>query len=214
MKIIMGLTIVLACCLWQTGCCERVASSSQHPDQSEKVASNAATAGKEQLSGEDHYYRANNLKQALEPEEALKEYHLAIENGYDTVELRIQLGTLLAGQLKRPEEAVEQLRIAARRDEGNWRTHWPLAQSLLAIKEYEEALREIEVADTLDPEGHADGFYLFYRAKALDGLQRHAEAFEEYQAFLKSNDDVGDTPKVLDARERVKIIRQKLNASK
>lgn len=213
MKIIMGLTIVLACCLWQTCCNDRVASSSRS-ERGEEPISTPNPQGNEQISGEDHYYKANNLKQALEPEEALKEYHLAIENGYDTVELRIQLGTLLAGQLKRPEEAVEQLRIAARRDEGNWRTHWPLAQSLLAIKEYEEALREIEVADTLDPEGHADGFYLFYRAKALDGLQRHAEALEEYQAFLKSNDDVGDTPKVLDARERVKIIRQKLNASK
>ena len=210
MKIQMGPTIVLACCLWQTGCCEKVASSSQHTEESEKVVSHAATAGNEQLSGEDHYYRANNLKQALEPEEALKEYDLAIENGYDTVELRIQLGTLLADQLKRPEEALEQLRIAARRDEGNWRTHWQLAQSLLATREYEEALREIEVADSLDPDGHADGFYSFYRAKAFEGLGRYREALREYKGFLKSNDDVGDTPKVLDARERVTTIRQKL----
>lgn len=214
MKIIMGLTVVLACCLCHTGCCERFASSSQHTQQADKVDSNAAPASNERLSGEDHYYRANNLKQALEPEEALKEYDLAIENGYDTVELRIQLGTLLADPLNRPEEAVEQLQIAARRDEGNWRTHWPLAQSLLATKEYEQALIEIQVADSLDPEGHADGFYLFYTAKAFEGLERYAEALKQYEAFLKSNDDVGDTPKVLEARDRVRALHQKLNLTK
>lgn len=142
MKILMGLTIVWACSLCQTVCGERVASSSQHTERSEKVVSNANTAGNEQLTAEEHYYKANNLKQALEAEEVLKEYQLAIENGYDTVELRIELRTLLAGQLNRQEEAVEQLRIAAERDDGNWRAQWPLAQSLLATKQYEEALKK------------------------------------------------------------------------
>lgn len=213
MRIIMGVLILSACWFFQTCSSDRV-SSSTPAHQGERATSNTNPQGKEPVSGEDHYYKANNLKQALEPEEALKEYRLAMESGYDTVELRIQLGLLLAGPLKRLEEAVEQFRIAALRDEGNWRAHWPLAQSLLDIKQYDEALREIEVADRLDPEGHADGFYFFYRAKGLDGLERHREALEEYEAYLKRNDHIGDTPEVLDARERVRTIRRKLNLTK
>lgn len=120
MNILMAVTIVWACCLCYTSCGERIASSSQHTsERSEKVVSNANIAGNEQLTGEEHHYKGNNLRQALEAEEALKEYQLAIENGYDTVELRIELGTLLADPLKRPEEAVEHLRIATERDESN-----------------------------------------------------------------------------------------------
>lgn len=212
MKIPVALIVVLVCCLLGHSCSnDRVASSSGSKQGEERV-SNTNRQANEKMSGEDHYYSANNLKQALEPEEALKEYHLAIENGYDTVELRIQLGTLLAGQLKRHEEAVEQLQIAARRDEGNWRAHWPLAQSLLATKQYDEALKEIEIADSLDPEGHADGFYTLYRARALDGLTRYAEALREYQSFLEHYREI--IPKdadVVEARQRVKAIKEQLN---
>lgn len=211
MKILIALMLMLACCFGQTCKNERVASSSRSEERAESNSS-ANAQGKEPMSGEDHYYRANNLKQALEADEALKEYHLAIENGYDTVELRIELGTLLAGQLKRYEEAVEELRIAARREEGNWRAHWPLSQALLATKQYDEALTEIEASDRLDPEGHADGFYTFYRAKAFDGLERYREALEEYEAFLKHYVEIspGD-PDVIEARERIKAIREILN---
>jgi tetratricopeptide (TPR) repeat protein len=214
MRVLIGLLIVSASWLCETGCSERVASSTQSTQQGEKASSNANPHDNQPVSGEDHYYKANNLKEALEPEEALKEYRLALESGYDTVELRIELGSLLAGPLKRQDEAVEQFRIATQRAQGDWRAHWPLAQSLLDTKQYDEALREIEVADGLDPEGHADGFYLFYRAKALDGLERYREALEEYEAFLKRNDDIGDTPKVHDARERVRNIRRELNVTK
>ena len=211
MKILMVLMIVSACSLCQACCSERVASSSQS-ERREKPNSTANAQGKEQMSGEDHYYTANNLKQALEADEALKEYHLAIENGYDTVELRIELGTLLAGQLKRQEEAVEVLRIAARRDEGNWRTHWPLAQALLATKQYDEALREIAVAESLDAEGRADGFYTFYRAQAFDGLAQYPEALKEYQSFLEHYGEISPKePNVLEARERIKTIKERLN---
>lgn len=130
------------------------------------------------------------------------------------MDLRIDLGELLWDQLNRSEEGLEQFRIAAQRDQGHFRAHSRLAQSLLATKQYDEALREIEVCDRLDPDGRADGFYFFYRAKALDGLDRYREALQQYEAYLKNNDDVGDISNVLEARERVRTIRQKLNASK
>src|SRR5215510_12970704 len=56
-------------------------------------------------SGEEHFYRANSFHERpgkANAQEALSEYKLAIEKGYDTVEVRIQLGRLLAFRLDQP----------------------------------------------------------------------------------------------------------------
>lgn len=217
MKPLFGMIILSTTCFGPGCCSQETAPSSQEVSRQTQRAEDAVgnqsgnRPNKRRLSGSDHYGQANYLKGGHESEEALKEFNLAIENGYDTVDLRIDLGELLNDQLNRKEEAIEQFRIAARRDNRNWRAHWPLAQSLLATKRYKEALKEIRIADLLDPEGHADGFYFFYRAKALDGLNRYAQALGQYEAYLKSHDDVGDTPNVLEARDRIKAIKGKLS---
>lgn len=195
MKVLFGMIILSTSCFGPGCCSQATAPSSQEVSQQTQRAEETVgeqsgkRPNKKRLSGSDHYGQANYLKGGHESEEALKEFNLAIENGYDTVDLRIDLGELLWDQLNRKEEALEQFRIAAQRDQGHFRAHSRLAQSLLATKQYDEALREIEVCDRLDPDGRTDGFYFFYRAKALDGLNRYAQALGQYEVYLKSYDD-------------------------
>src|SRR5215475_846577 len=64
------------------------------------------TEQQDKNSGKEHYARANAFDGWPDPQASLREYKLAIEKGYDTVELRIQLGRLLAFGLDQPGEAV------------------------------------------------------------------------------------------------------------
>lgn len=218
MRVSMQIILLFACCLAQTCCNERIASSTEHKKpQSEKVVFNANnnassnTRQKRPLSGEEHFSKANSLKDSHSSKEALSEYYLAIENGYDTVELRIEMGELLADRLNRHEEAIEQFRIAVQREGTNWRAHWPLAKSLLISKKYDEALSELQIVKHLDPEGNSEGSYMYHTAKALDGLAQYAEALKEYEAFLKHADKIRPGgPDVIDAEERVRAIREQL----
>jgi tetratricopeptide (TPR) repeat protein len=139
-------------------------------------------------SGEEHFYRANWFHEGLgkaKAQAALREYKLAIEKGYDTVEVRIQLGRLLAFRLDQPGEAVSHFRIALERDPNNWRIHFPLAQILLQLQQYQEALKEIKESQRLDKDGRANGFYFDYLAKAYDGLGESKEALRYYGMALK-----------------------------
>jgi tetratricopeptide (TPR) repeat protein len=159
-----------------------------------------------QVSGEEHWVRGDQT----EYEEAAKEYKLAIENGYDTNEVRTEMGRLLARQLHRHEEAIEQFRIAIQRDEKDWRAHWSLAQSLLETKMYDEALRELEMVKRLDPANTSREFYTYYTAKALDGLGRQEEALKEYQVFLERAKKVEpNSPRVREVRARVEVLKGK-----
>jgi tetratricopeptide (TPR) repeat protein len=170
------------------------------------------TVQQAQYFGTDHFGEANRLAAIGKLEEALREYNLAIENGYDTAELHIQVGLLLADQMKRYEEATEQFRIAVERDKTNPRYHWLLAKSLLDAKHYEEALKELEEARQFDPEGYYKILYNYYLAKILDGMERYNEAVDKYEIFIK--DEVEITPhssELRDARERLKLLREKLN---
>jgi tetratricopeptide (TPR) repeat protein len=160
------------------------------------------------LSGEEHWVRGNILRDQAEYEGAVREYKLAIANGYDTNELRTEMGRILARQLHHHEEAIEQFRIAIQRDEKDWRAHWSLAQSLLETKLYDEALRELEIAKRLDPANTSRGFYTYYTAKALDGLGRYDEALKDYQAFLERAKKVEpNSPRVREVRARVEEIK-------
>jgi tetratricopeptide (TPR) repeat protein len=217
-KILLGITVILVCCFPQLCCRERVVSSGQDSNlqrQATEAANNSDSSNErrqKQLSGEEHFGKANSLKDGLSFEEALREYYLAIENGYDTPELRYEIGSLLAYQLDRHQEAIEQYRIAIQRDHGYWRGHWALAQSLLELKHYREALDELDLVKRLDPNSNDEGFYTYHIAKALDGLERYDEALKEYEGFLNRVENTRpEAPDVIDAKERVKAIREKLS---
>lgn len=216
-KTLFGMMILSTCCFWQ-GCCREGADSSsqelsRQTERAKATTEKATNPAKGDLrSGGDHYGQANYLKGGHESEEALKEFNLAIENGYDTVDLRIDLGELLWDQLNRKEEALEQFRIAAQRDQSHFRAHSRLAQSLLVTRQYDEALRELEIVRRLDPDQDAEGFYSYETATALDGLERYDEALKEYEIFLLHFGKISPKdPDVLKARERIRAIKEQLN---
>lgn len=221
MKSLIFTVIACACYVSPLACSKQVALSDRHPNNTsgKNAVLNAQSANvqqlskiicQEQLSGEQHYGKANSLAAGLEAEAALREYDCAIEKGYDTVELRIQLGRLLAQQLNRHKEAIEQLRIAVQRDETNWRAHWPLAQSLLNTKQYDKALKELQISKQLDLEGKSEGFYFYYTAIALDGLGRYEEALKDYETFLERAKKIEpNSPRVDEVKARVEIIKER-----
>lgn len=214
MKVITGMIVASAICLCQVCCGGQVATLGQgSSSQSKKAEPNSTDPRQEQLSGEAHFYRANGLNYgAGKPEAALKEYNLAIENGYDTNELRMEMGRLLARQLHRPEEAIEQFRIVIQRDETEWRAHWPLAKLLLETKQYDEALKELEISKQLDSEGNSNGFYAYYTALALDALGRYDEALKDYEAFLERAKKIEpNSSRADEVKARVEAIKEKLN---
>jgi tetratricopeptide (TPR) repeat protein len=162
-----------------------------------------------QKTGADHYADANILRDKGKYEEAVREYRLAIANGYDTNWLRTELGRVLMLYLGRPQEATPEFRVAIERDKNDWRAHWLLSQSLLLTKQYDDAWKELQTAKDLDAEGRANGFYDYYTAKALDGLGRNVEAIQAYEAFLKRADKVEpDSPRVREVRARLEELKR------
>lgn len=214
MKSTVAVTAFLISALSHAGCSGQAA----HQQRSRPPSANTETKTRtghapdaveqDRLSGEDHYARANNMANG-EPEGALKEYNLAIEKGYDTVELRIQLGRVLAKYLKRPAEAVGHLHIATQRDEKNWRAHWSLALSLLETERFDEAFTEFTIARGLDPE--LGGFYGYYIGRALEGMGRYEDALINYREYLEHEERISsNAPEISEVKERIKAIREKM----
>ena len=84
------------------------------------------------------------------PEEALREFRLAVSLSPDSDVAHHFLGTVLfqQQQLQAAEkEFREALRLKATAD-----NHYSLAACLMTMDRYEEALSELEVASRLDPE--------------------------------------------------------------
>jgi tetratricopeptide (TPR) repeat protein len=214
MRRLVGAIILSAGCFLQGFCREAAAPhNGGRPRAAATASAESTSAGNgEVLSGADHYGQANYLKAGHESEEALREYQLAIESGYDTADVRVGLGDLLRDQLNREDEAIEQFRIAVQRDKSHFGAHSRLAQSLLSTEQYDEALRELNIVKRLDPEQAAEGFYAYQTAKALDGLGRYDEALTEYEQFLANFSTISPLdPDVLQARDRIKAINERLH---
>lgn len=173
-------------------------------------ASSSQLQSQSQKSGEDHFAEANILRDRGKYEEAVQEYKLAIANGYDTNWVRTELGRVLARYLGRHEEAIDEFRVAIQRDKNDWRAHWSLSESLLQTKQYDEALKELQTAKSLDAEGRSNGFYDYYTAKALDGLGRYKEAVQDCEAFLKRAERVEpNSPRVREVKARLEALKNK-----
>jgi len=82
---------------------------------------------------------------------------------------------------RRVNEAASYARQATRVYPEEAQGHWLLAMTSLAEQKYGQALRELDKVDRLLP-GNPD--ILFYRGRALEGLQRREEAARAYIAFL------------------------------
>lgn len=212
---IRWLILVSVIFLCQMSCIGRLTSLSKNNDKGSVVNTinqSTSNVSQDELSGKDHYYKANSLAKNGKPDEALKEYDRAIEKQYDTVDLRIQMGTVLAKQLNRHEEAAMQFRIAIQREGTSWRAHWLLSQSLLELKYYNEALNEILTSETLDPEGKSEGFYDYFKAKAFDGLGKYDKAVRAYESFLQHAAKITpNSPKILEAQLRLKQLQEQKN---
>jgi len=200
-------------------CCGRADSAVRPSSLANKQAAPGAPFAQQvnqtnskKLSGEEHWVAGNIARASAEYEKTVTEYQLAIENGYDTNDVRIELGIVLDHYLHRPEEAATQFRVAIERDEKDWRAHWSLANALLETQQYDEALRELEIVKQLDPQNTSNGFYAYYTAKASDGLGRTNEALEEYEVFLERAKKVEpNSPRVREVRARVEVIKGKSN---
>lgn len=212
---IRPITIALfAVCLSQSNCGH--ATSQQGTNDSPRkgeIGSNyqLAQTDSKVLSGEQHWVKGNMLRDNAKYEDAVKEYRLAIANGYDSNWVRTELGLVLDYYLHRHDEAIDQFRIAIRRDDTDWRAHWFLATTLLEIERFDESLKELQTVRRLDPRNSSTGFYTYYSGKALDGLGRYAEALKDYQAFLERAKKIEpDSPRVREVRARVEVIKEKV----
>lgn len=165
------------------------------------------TTLKKEATGAEHFGRANGLKYGGEGEAALIEYNLAIKTGFDTSELRYELGELFENNLKRSDEAIEQYRIAVQHNPAYWRGHWALAQMYLKTEQYSEALSELQIVKRLDSKGVSTDDYALFTAKAFDGLKRYDQALKDYEAYLKRNDKITpNSSEILNVRKRVNEI--------
>lgn len=222
MNLQVRLALLLVPCLYQAGCSAEPHPADQRHIQRDARGSDADavtpqssdTLRQDGRSGEDHFGEANNLADGHKHEEALKEYRLAIAKGYDTADLRYEMGSVLAKQLNRHEEAVEQFRLAVQRDEGYWRAHWALTQSLLKIKQYDEVLKEIEVVKELDPREERQPIYAYYNARALEGLNRYREALQNYEIYLQYESSIAPNSKeAREVRDKIKVIKEKMQSA-
>ncbi|MGB8507877.1 MAG: tetratricopeptide repeat protein [Pyrinomonadaceae bacterium] len=219
MKYHIEVILLLILCIWQAGCNNETGLTRQDVNRQDVRASAVVIAPQasnvsyqDKRSGEDHFGEANNLADGRKANEALKEYDLAIARGYDTAELRYEMGSVLASQLNRYEEAVEQFHIAVQRDEKYWRAHWALARALLEIKQYNEALSELDIAKRLDPSAEGLPIYAYYNAKALEGINRYHEALQNYETYLQYEDKIAPNSKEAhEVRERIKTVKEKMN---
>jgi tetratricopeptide (TPR) repeat protein len=206
-KFVMLLSVCLSqtCCTFTSG--EQGMKSGQATPNF--PASPSLAVSQSQKSGEDHFAEANILRDRGKYEEAVQEYKLAIANGYDTNWLRTELGRVLARYLHRHEEAIEQYRFAIQRDKNEWRAHSLLSDSLLETKQYDEALKELQISKQLDAQGRSNGFYDYYTAKAFDGLGRYDEAVKDYQAFLKrAEKEEPNSPRVREVKARLEALQK------
>lgn len=145
----------------------------------------AANYEKKSPLGYKHYVRGNGISDT-DPERAVEQYKLAVEKGYDTVELRMKMGNILR-TLQRPEEAIVQYRVAIGLDERSVRPHIALAHALLDHGQHGEALKEFEIIKTLAPEDFMLGIFSDEVATCLDALGRYEEALEAYQTAIRCN---------------------------
>ena len=209
----INIMLAFSICFAQSWCDHGAPPQPQGKEQtaSSPVAQYGNQANSKPLSGEEHWIRGNRLRAETKYEEAVKEYQLAIEKGYDSNWVRTELGMVLDHYLHRPEEAIKHFRVAIGRDENDWRAHWSLANSLLETKQFDEAWRELQIVKRLDPKNTAAGLYIYATAKALDGLDRTDEALKEYEAFLKRAEKLEpNSPRVREVRTRVQILKGKL----
>jgi tetratricopeptide (TPR) repeat protein len=206
--------VLLAASLQQVACGERAVSSHRQESRNDAAALDGGDTAQEvkpqAMSGEDHYNLASDLKHDRQADDSLREYNLALQAGYDTADLRVELGLLLGDQLRRYPEACDQLRIAVQREPRNWRAHSGLGTFLLLDGRYEEALAELTIADKLDPDSRSYPYYSYEKAKAFDALQRYRDALHEYNRFLTVYGNLNDDPEVIESKERARVITEQL----
>jgi tetratricopeptide (TPR) repeat protein len=132
------------------------------------------------------YYVLGNGNSARNPERAVEYYKTAVENGYDTLELRLSMGILLR-ILERYEESAKQLRIAIQMDESDSRPHLSLAYTFVLSGRREDAIKEFEILKEVATEDYNDGIFSLDIGDCLYELGRYEEALKEYRAVLRCN---------------------------
>lgn len=207
LKTVIALTCVAFACAVTAGMSVREGALYQGL-QSSSDKQSAKRPQKESPEGE-RYYVLGNGNAFRRPEQAVEYYKTAIEKGFDTLDLRLEMGNLLRF-LKRYDEAVEQLRIAIEMDERDMGPHLSLAYTFLFSGCYEDALKEFDIVKVLDPEDYNDGILSIYIGDCLYEVGRYEEALKEYRAVLRC--DCYEDEDANRAKERVDEIERKLKA--
>lgn len=153
------------------------------------------------------YYILGNGNSFRKPERAVEYYRTAIENGYDTADLRVELGKLLY-RLERYEESAEHYRAAVEMDGKDVRARLGLAYGLLARGRHQEALEEFEVLKAIAPEDYRAGILSSHIGACLEAVGRYEEALKEYEAALRCDcHDAADEERIRSRVETIKTLR-------
>jgi tetratricopeptide (TPR) repeat protein len=215
-------SLILGACVGAAACDRSFGSSGQTASRptgqaspENRVKEGAAAPRQDLASAWEHLHKGQQLLSSGKNEEAVAEYQQAIELGLDRQDTRMDLAEAFT-RLNRNQDAAEQYRLLIRRDDGDWRAHWALAQLLiLKLNDYEEGLREVTISKELD-KGDADIAYTYdyYIAKAYDGMGQYDKALDHYKIFMKGEaKNSSGSDELKEVTQRVKEIKEKLRLS-
>lgn len=184
------------------------ASARQEPVTTTKGAAWQSVKPEKRRASGKKYYLMGNGSARTDPQRAISHYQEAIKNGYDTNDLRVEMGRLLRS-VGRLQEAAEQFRVVIRRDADNLRAHLGLAYTSGSIGQHEEALKEFGEVKRLDPRSYGEGIFAPDVAQSLDALGRYKEALAEYEAALRCRCHGESADE--NFKRRVQAIKEKLS---
>lgn len=187
----------------QVSSCDKSASTkTQDISENETPLSIPSKSEESQEEAEKHYREALKLQVAGQTTEAIEEFKKSIEAGKNDKEMYRRVAELLI-KLKRNEEAEMYLRRVIEKDSKDARAHWTLAAILVEMRNYENGLKEANLAKELY--GESDISYVFDRliGQAYDGLGDYENAIKHYKIFLKGRSYAPDSDDYKETQKRV-----------
>ncbi|MCO6511015.1 MAG: tetratricopeptide repeat protein [Aridibacter famidurans] len=159
------------------------------------------------LSGSDHLQQAWGDLELGYLEAARIAFECAFSKGAGDFEDRLEHLKILV-KLEDYSLAIEKSKQLLAEDPNNWVVHASLAHAYLKSNQFENALREIEVTRSLDPQNQNRVSYLFDRALALDGLNQRAEALDAYVEYCEHATKIEpNSQRYKDAKERINELK-------
>jgi len=156
-----------------------------------------------------YFWQGLALDQSGLPGKAIWSYSnsldLAMQNGMDSAELRLNIGNTLT-KLNKLDDAIFNYRRAIEIDPKLARAHFNLGRALIAKGEAGAAYDELERSAQLNLQ---DSTLSYYRGLALQAMGKTAAAREQLTIFLK---EVPETPDTEELRARVTALLNQMAA--